>query len=156
VWEELDRAGLYDSVWTAHFQRASLPSLPDVYDVARASVADEGGAVTDATSFLHALGRALRERREELQLTQEAVSLRTGVPQRRIWELEAGVGNPTARTLLRLVAGLDSPCSRLIARAEQLEADAATIAESGTGPLRRGTPRRRGSDVCVVRDRLQG
>lgn len=76
----------------------------------------------DATRFLQSLGRALRERRTELQLTQEAVSLRTGVPQRRIWELEAGVGNPTTRTLLRLVAGLDAPCSQLIARAEQLEA----------------------------------
>ncbi|HEX5145580.1 MAG TPA: helix-turn-helix transcriptional regulator [Conexibacter sp.] len=77
----------------------------------------------DATSFLRALGSAVRERREELQLTQEAVSLRTGVPQRRIWEIEAGEGNPTARTLLRLVAGLDTPCSRLIARAEELASE---------------------------------
>ena len=77
----------------------------------------------DSTRFLRALGIALRERREELKLTQEAVSLRTGVPQRRIWELEAGVGNPTARTLLRLVSGLDLPCSQLIARAERLAAD---------------------------------
>lgn len=76
----------------------------------------------DATPFMRALGRALRERREALGLTQEAVSLRTGVPQRRIWELEAGVGNPTTRTLLRLVAGLDIPCSVLFARAEALAA----------------------------------
>ena len=76
----------------------------------------------DTTCFLRALGTALRERREELQLTQEAVSLRTGVPQRRIWELEAGAGNPTARTLLRLVSGLETPCSQLIARAERLAA----------------------------------
>ncbi|MDW5594172.1 helix-turn-helix transcriptional regulator [Conexibacter stalactiti] len=74
----------------------------------------------DATPFLRALGRALRERREELSLTQEALSLRTGVPQRRIWELEAGIGNPTARTLLRLVSGLDLPCSELFARAERI------------------------------------
>ncbi|ADB50252.1 helix-turn-helix domain-containing protein [Conexibacter woesei] len=76
----------------------------------------------DATPFLRALGRALRERREELGLTQEAVSLRTGVPQRRIWELEAGIGNPTARTLLRLVSGLDMPCSELFTRAERIAA----------------------------------
>lgn len=76
----------------------------------------------DAIPFLRALGRALRERREELDLTQEAVSLRTGVPQRRIWELEAGIGNPTARTLLRLVSGLDLPCSDLFARAERIAA----------------------------------
>ena len=74
----------------------------------------------DAIPLLRALGVALRERREELSLTQEAVSLRTGVPQRRIWELEAGIGNPTARTLLRLVAGLDMPCSQLFVRAEQI------------------------------------
>jgi transcriptional regulator with XRE-family HTH domain len=97
--------------------------MNDVNDVAQVRVANEGGAVPDTTSFLRALGVALRERREELQLTQEAVSLRTGVPQRRIWELEAGAGNPTARTLLRLVAGLDAPCSQLIARAERLAAD---------------------------------
>ncbi|MBS1871365.1 MAG: helix-turn-helix transcriptional regulator [Actinobacteria bacterium] len=94
--------------------------MDDVNDVAQASIAVKGGAVLDITDFLHALGIALRERREELQLTQEAVSLRTGVPQRRIWELEAGAGNPTARTLLRLVAGLELPCSELIARAERL------------------------------------
>lgn len=123
--EGLDRAGLYDPVWTARRRRtdeARAGAMDDVNDVARASIADEGGAVPDTTRFLHSLGRALRERREELQLTQEAVSLRTGVPQRRIWELEAGVGNPTARTLLRLVSGLDAPCSQLIARAEQLAA----------------------------------
>jgi transcriptional regulator with XRE-family HTH domain len=105
--------------------------MNDVNDVARAPVADEGGAVLETTRFLRALGVALRERREELQLTQEAVSLRTGVPQRRIWELEAGAGNPTARTLLRLVAGLDTPCSQLIARAERLTAEG-LAAERGT------------------------
>ena len=94
--------------------------MNDVYDVAHDSVADEGGAVPETVHFLRALGIALRERREQLQLTQEAVSLRTGLPQRRIWELEAGVGNPTARTLLRLTAGLEAPCSELIARAERL------------------------------------
>lgn len=76
----------------------------------------------DATCFLRSLGQALRERREELNLTQEAVSLRTGVPQRRIWELETGNGNPTARTLLRLVAGLETACSEVFARAEALSA----------------------------------
>jgi len=98
-------------------------AMNDVNDVAHAPIADEGGAVPDTTRFLRALGIALRERREELQLTQEALSLRTGVPQRRIWELEAGAGNPTARTLLRLVSGLDLPCSQLIARAERLAAE---------------------------------
>lgn len=106
-------------------------TMNDVNDVAHTSAADEGGAVPDTIRFLRALGVALRERREELQLTQEAVSLRTGVPQRRIWELEAGAGNPTARTLLRLVSGLDLPCSQLIARAERVAAEE-LAAEHGT------------------------
>lgn len=105
--------------------------MHDVKDVAQVEAADEGGRVPDTTSFLRALGVALRERREELQLTQEALSLRTGVPQRRIWELEAGAGNPTARTLLRLVAGLDAPCSQLIARAERLADEQLTPERGG-------------------------
>lgn len=104
--------------------------MDDVNDVAQSGVANEGDAVANTTRFLHALGIALRERREELQLTQEAVALRTGVPQRRIWELEAGAGNPTARTLLRLVSGLDAPASQLIARAERLAAEE-RVTESG-------------------------
>jgi len=109
-----------DGIAAAPLRAGRRRDMDDVNDVACATSADEGGAVPDTTEFLRALGVALRERRDELQLTQEAVSLRTGVPQRRIWELEAGAGNPTARTLLRLVAGLDAPCSQLIARAEQL------------------------------------
>jgi transcriptional regulator with XRE-family HTH domain len=83
----------------------------------------------DVTGFLTALGQALRERREQLQLTQEAVSLLTGVPQRRIWEIEAGIGNPTARTLLRLVSGLSAPCSEIFARAEELATRARVTAD---------------------------
>jgi len=105
--------------------------MHDVNDVAQAGAADEGGAVPNTTHFLRALGVAVRERREELELTQEAVSLRTGVPQRRIWEIEAGAGNPTARTLLRLVTGLDVPASKLIARAERLAAAEQHAAERG-------------------------
>lgn len=85
----------------------------------------------DVIPFLTALGQALRERREELQLTQEAVSLLTGVPQRRIWEIEAGIGNPTARTLLRLVGGLSTPCSRVFARAEELAALPPLVEDEG-------------------------
>jgi predicted transcriptional regulator len=110
--------------------RAIAAAMDDVNDVAPEPAGTEGGAVPDATQYLRALGQALRERREELELTQEALSLRTGVPQRRIWELEAGIGNPTARTLLRIVSGLSTPCSRIFARAEQLAADASPASPS--------------------------
>jgi DNA-binding XRE family transcriptional regulator len=132
-----DRGGLYGEAWTAKLRRVrdhptadAANAGHDVNVVAEPPAAAEGGAVSDATPFLRSLGRALRERRDAIGLTQEAVSLRTGVPQRRIWELEAGIGNPTARTLLRLVSGLDMPCSELFARAEAL---AATPSVSGDG-----------------------
>ena len=112
-----------DGTAREHGHATVAGAMNDVNDVAHLPIADEGGAVPDTANFLRALGVALRERRDELQLTQEALSLRTGVPQRRIWELEAGAGNPTARTLLRLVSGLDAPCSQIVARAEQLEAE---------------------------------
>lgn len=135
---ELDRAGDYDPVWTATHASVAIPTLPDDIDVvndvnvvAQQPAATEGGAVPDVSRFLTALGQALRERREELQLTQEAVSLLTGVPQRRIWEIEAGIGNPTARTLLRLVSGLNTPCSAIFARAEELAAE--PLASNGDG-----------------------
>src|SRR5829696_4024161 len=73
----------------------SSPRGHDVNVVAHAAAGTEGGRMPDVTRFLTALGQSLRERREELRLTQEAVSLLTGVPQRRIWEIEAGIGNPT-------------------------------------------------------------
>jgi transcriptional regulator with XRE-family HTH domain len=79
--------------------------------------------VPDTALFLQSLGQALRERRDQIACTQEALSLRTGVPQRRIWELEAGIGNPTARTLLRLVSGLNCPCSAVFERAEEIAAE---------------------------------
>jgi transcriptional regulator with XRE-family HTH domain len=75
-----------------------------------------------APTFQHALGQAVKARREELQLTQEGVSLRADLHQRWISNVENGKRNPSYASLRRLAAGLNLSASELIARAEQIEA----------------------------------
>jgi transcriptional regulator with XRE-family HTH domain len=75
-----------------------------------------------APSFQSALGLAVKARREELGLTQEAVSLRADLHQRWVSNVETGKRNPSYGSLRRLAAGLDLTASELIARAEQIEA----------------------------------
>jgi transcriptional regulator with XRE-family HTH domain len=75
-----------------------------------------------ASSFQHALGQAVKARREELQLTQEGIALRADLHQRWISNVENGMRNPSYASLRRLAAGLDLSASELIARAEQIEA----------------------------------
>jgi transcriptional regulator with XRE-family HTH domain len=77
-----------------------------------------------------ALGRAVKARRHELDLTQEQVSLRSDLHQRWISNVETGKRNPSYESLRRLASGLALSASELIARAEQLE----------TGPSSAGRP----------------
>lgn len=76
----------------------------------------------------HALGLAVKARREELGLTQEALANDTGIHQRWISNVETGKRNPSYASLRRLAAGLDLSASELIARAEQIETGAAVPA----------------------------
>jgi transcriptional regulator with XRE-family HTH domain len=74
-----------------------------------------------------ALGKAAAARREELGLTQEALSLKAGnLHQRWISNVENGKRNPSYASLKRLATGLDLATSELIARAEQIEAHEGT------------------------------
>lgn len=73
-----------------------------------------------------ALGLAAAQRRAELELSQEAVSLRSELHQRWISNVETGKRNPSYQSLRRLAAGLDLTTSELIARAEKIEASEAT------------------------------
>jgi transcriptional regulator with XRE-family HTH domain len=75
----------------------------------------------------HALGLAVKARRLELGLTQEAVALEGGLHQRWVSNVENGWRNPSYGSLRRLAAGLELSASELIARAERIEAR-----ESGT------------------------
>ena len=70
----------------------------------------------------HALGLAVKARRLELGLTQEAVALEGGLHQRWVSNVENGWRNPSYGSLRRLAAGLELSASELIARAEQIEA----------------------------------
>jgi transcriptional regulator with XRE-family HTH domain len=69
-----------------------------------------------------ALGAAVRARRDELGLTQEALALRSGLHQRWISNVETGKRNPSYESLRRLAAALDIETAELIARAQALEA----------------------------------
>jgi transcriptional regulator with XRE-family HTH domain len=75
-------------------------------------------------AFQTALGLAVKARRQELDLTQEQLSLRTELHQRWISNVETGKRNPSYSSLRRLAAGLGLPASQLIAQAEQHEANA--------------------------------
>jgi transcriptional regulator with XRE-family HTH domain len=71
--------------------------------------------------FQAALGVAVKARRHELGLTQEALANDTGLHQRWISNVETGKRNPSYASLRRLAAGLDLVASELLALAEQIE-----------------------------------
>jgi transcriptional regulator with XRE-family HTH domain len=75
-----------------------------------------------APAFQIALGLAVRARRQELGLTQEAVSLRSELHQRWISNVETGKRNPSYGSLRRLAGALEISASELLARAERIEA----------------------------------
>lgn len=67
-----------------------------------------------------ALGRAVRERRDALRLTQLDVAARADIAPMHLSKIENGTGNPSLGTIRRLAAALDLRASELIARSEQL------------------------------------
>jgi transcriptional regulator with XRE-family HTH domain len=75
-----------------------------------------------APAFQIALGLAVRARRQELGLTQEALSLRSELHQRWISNVETGKRNPSYGSLRRLAQALEVSTSELLASAERIEA----------------------------------
>ena len=75
-----------------------------------------------APAYQTALGQAVKARRQELGLTQEAVALRADLHQRWLSNVENAKRNPSYASLRRLAAALDLTASELIARAETIEA----------------------------------
>lgn len=71
--------------------------------------------------YRRALGAAVAERRNELGFTQEELSLRSGLHQRWISNVETGKRNPSYLSLRRLAEGLRLSTAELIARAERNE-----------------------------------
>jgi transcriptional regulator with XRE-family HTH domain len=78
-----------------------------------------------APAFQTALGLAVKARRQELGLTQEQLANDTELHQRWLSNVETGKRNPSYGSLRRLAAGLELSASELLARAEQIEHDAA-------------------------------
>lgn len=77
----------------------------------------------ESPPFQVALGLAVKARRTELGLTQEELSLRSGLHQRWISNVETGKRNPSYASLRRLAAGLELPASELLLRAEGIEGE---------------------------------
>jgi transcriptional regulator with XRE-family HTH domain len=76
---------------------------------------------SSAQTFQLCLGEAVRARRQELGLTQEELSLRSGLHQRWISNVETGKHNPSYGSLRKLASALDLSASALLARAEVIE-----------------------------------
>jgi transcriptional regulator with XRE-family HTH domain len=73
-------------------------------------------------AFQHALGSAVKARRQELKRTQEQLANDSGLHQRWLSNVETGKRNPSYGSLRRLAAALDLSASELIAHAERIEA----------------------------------
>lgn len=73
-------------------------------------------------AFQQVFGVAVKRHREELELTQEQVYLRTGIQQRYLSNVENGKRNPSLGSIRRLAAGLGLSASELLRTAEEIEA----------------------------------
>jgi ribosome-binding protein aMBF1 (putative translation factor) len=102
----------------------------DVID--RRVYSDDAGRMSASPAFQHALGAAVKARRQELGLTQEELSLRSELHQRWVSNVETGKRNPSYASLRRLAAGLELSASGLLARAEHLEATESVASNAGT------------------------
>jgi transcriptional regulator with XRE-family HTH domain len=69
--------------------------------------------------FLVALGAAIRELRHDRGLSQEDLSLRSGVHRNYIGGLERAERRPSVLTIVRLAKALEIQTSELIAAAER-------------------------------------
>jgi transcriptional regulator with XRE-family HTH domain len=69
---------------------------------------------------LRGLGRALQEARDERGLTQEALSLETGVHRNYIGGIERGERSPSVVAIITLASALRVPIADLFRRAEQI------------------------------------
>ena len=69
---------------------------------------------------LKALGEAIRNRRVDLELTQEELGVVVELHRTYVTDIEGGLRNLSFLTLLRFAKGLNCPLSELISDAEDL------------------------------------
>jgi transcriptional regulator with XRE-family HTH domain len=79
----------------------------------------------------------VRERREELGVTQEGLADAAGLATKRVWQIERQDANPTYATLRALAAALYVPVELLMLRASVIEADRARAARGSRRRARR-------------------
>ena len=72
----------------------------------------------EAQEWLVALGEAVRRRRLDLGLSQEALGFRCGLDRTYVSGIERGVRNPTLVTIRRLAEGLETTVAHLFERME--------------------------------------
>jgi len=70
-----------------------------------------------------ALGAAIREARRAKSLSQERLAALSDLDRTYVGGIERGERNPAYANLLRLAETLDTPLSRIVARAERLGAN---------------------------------
>lgn len=76
------------------------------------------GEAFDRDRTLKALGRAVRRRREDLGLSQEAVSARAGLHENYVGGVERGERNTSIINVLKLTGALELRPSELMSRLE--------------------------------------
>lgn len=72
----------------------------------------------EQSALFRAFGAAVRQRREELGLSQEEFGFESGLDRTYVSGIERGVRNPTIRVVIRLAAALQTRPSALWKRAE--------------------------------------
>ena len=75
--------------------------------------------MSEPATLLLGLGRAIREARAELRISQEELGLRTGVHRNYIGGIERGERNPSVVTVAKLAQALELSPSELFRDAER-------------------------------------
>jgi transcriptional regulator with XRE-family HTH domain len=70
------------------------------------------------SSFHLAFGRAIREIRHELDISQEELALRAGIQRSYLGGIERGERNPSLANILKIAGTLQVPPSEILRRAE--------------------------------------
>lgn len=86
----------------------TLEDLSRFVDAETEALGPEAEAEREALRMRFRLAVALGERRVELGLTQAELAERVGIDQAEISRIENGNANPTTRTLMALLAALDT------------------------------------------------
>lgn len=73
-----------------------------------------------STNYLRAFGRAVRDQRKALGLSQEDLAFRSELDRTYVSGVERGVRNPTLKTMLRLAQALQTKTDKLVTAAQQL------------------------------------